>query len=185
MKNFSVLIRAGTSSYELIVKAIDVAGAMEFVRINPGFFGLPKSSDITILRVKEGSRVVWLPPVDMDALHAAHKKHCRNTGRRARRWLKDWMRTWLAAHPKAESIQVEIEEDEEHPTVAHFQVSIEMAEIEGDEDVPFFDMEEAAAEAIWPWGYYIHLGMKWGEYVRIHRNGKVYRNRMPEEEIFG
>lgn len=185
MKTFHVLTGYGTTTYELIVKAVDAAGAMEFARTNPGFFGLPTNGVLTFLRVKEGSRTVWLPPVAMDALHKAHKKHCRNVGRRARRWLKDWMRAWLAAHPRIESIRVEIEEDEEHPTVSHFHVSIEMDGIEDETDPPFWDQETDVADALWPWGDYIHLGMKWGEYIRIHRNGKVYRNRMPEEEVFG
>jgi len=126
--------------------------------------------------------------VDIQALHEAYEKHQRNVGRRARRWLKDWVRAWLTQHTWAESICVEVFEDEEHPGITDVLISVEgggpdfNSNADADEIYPFSDVEDTAHDYLWPWGHYLRLAVGWGGYVRVHQGGKVYRNKRKKEK---
>lgn len=181
MKDYVVRVRQGHVSTDVRVAGTDPVGAMAFIDSHRVYFNLKDSAPIKFLSVKERGRTVWMPAARIEEIHEEEKAHLARVGRRVRRWLRAWLHAWLEAHPYAASIKVTVDENDEYPRLADVWVDVEVGTAEEGNDPPVFDDEEAAQEFLWKWGHYLQKGLDWGDWVRVERGGKVYRNKRKEK----
>ena len=109
-------------------------------------------------------------PADLDAKADAHWKrheaHLLRLGKIMRHWLKCWCRRYLESNPDVNWVRVEIEESEEHFGLHLANVSTDAA-----------DRDERAQDDLFKWAAFIRYGVPNGSWVRVTREGKVYREK--------
>lgn len=107
--------------------------------------------------------------VEVDAYWAAHKASSRKLGRRMRHWLRKWCKQYLEKQPDVNWVRVEIEESEEH-------FGLFLAAVSTDDS----ERDERAQDELFEWAAVIKYGVPAGSWVRVTREGKVYRDKRKE-----
>lgn len=104
----------------------------------------------------------------------------KRLGRRARGWLVRWCKNFLGQNPELGWVRVEVEENEEHYNVYHAHVTSDVNPDQGEGEI-----EEAATDALWNWAAVIRYGVPAGSWVRVTREGKIYRDKRKKEPADG
>ena len=123
----------------------------------------------TVRSILDGEDFVWRRPIRMTEVVAEHDAADEKAARKAQKWLREQLALWLKDNPKLEWIKVVVSQDEDCDDVTRIEVTsrTEGHEEPGDE----YDL----ATAIQEYGYYLHLGMPWGAWVTMMRDGKVHK----------